>query len=150
MSSEGRAIVGEQVCARGGSHVRAPSVAWCVVMILMVKVTLRLVGFARTVAIVRAMTAHSESTTAVGRSLLHTAERSVAMAAALFPGRALCLEQSLTLYLVLRRRGVSVRFRLGAQPHPFEAHAWIEYKGEPLNDIAEHVDFYAPLPDVLP
>ncbi len=72
------------------------------------------------------------------------------MAAALFPGRALCLEQSLTLYVLLRLAGATVRLRLGVQAYPFGAHAWVEYLGRPLNDIEEHVAFFAPLPDVLP
>jgi hypothetical protein len=77
-------------------------------------------------------------------------EQAVAMAAALYPGRALCLEQSLALYDVLRRQGVSVSFRMGVQPHPFQAHAWIEHGGTPINDIAEHIKPFMRLPDVLP
>jgi hypothetical protein len=77
-------------------------------------------------------------------------EYAVAMAGALYPGRALCLEQSLALYYLLRRRGVAVKFRMGVQAHPFLAHAWIDYRGVPLNDVPEHVKQFVPLPDQLP
>jgi hypothetical protein len=78
------------------------------------------------------------------------AARSVAMAAALYPGRARCLEQSLVLYYLLRRRGVAVRYRQGVMPHPFQAHAWIEYDGEVITDVAEHAAQFSSLPDQLP
>lgn len=77
-------------------------------------------------------------------------ERAVAMAGALYPGRALCLEQSLVLYYLLRRQRVAVRYCQGIQPHPFEAHAWVEYEGKPLNDVAEHAKLFTRFPDQLP
>jgi hypothetical protein len=61
------------------------------------------------------------------------------MAAAFIPGRALCLEQSLALYVCLRRAGVAVGLRLGVQPYPFAAHAWVEYKGEPVGESWDRV-----------
>jgi hypothetical protein len=81
-------------------------------------------------------------------SILAT-EHSVAMAGALYPGRALCLEQSLVLYYILRRQGVAVRYRQGVIAFPFEAHAWIEYLGEVINDVPEHARRFVPLPDQL-
>ena len=72
------------------------------------------------------------------------------MAGALYPGRALCLEQSLALYYLLRRRGVPVRYCQGVQPYPFEAHAWVEYGGTPINDVIDHVTLFARFPDQLP
>jgi hypothetical protein len=76
-------------------------------------------------------------------------EHAVAMAGALYPGRALCLEQSLVLYYLMRRQGVAVNYCQGVQPYPFQAHAWIEYDGEPINDVAEHVKRFARLPEEL-
>ena len=75
----------------------------------------------------------------VDRALMTATVRAVATVAALYPGRARCLEQSMTLYWMFRRRGVGVRLRLGAQPYPFEAHAWIEYRGEPLSEDREQL-----------
>lgn len=81
---------------------------------------------------------------------VRTTERAVAMAGALYPGRALCLEQSLVLYYLLRRRGVAVTYCQGVIPRPFEAHAWVEYQGEVINDITEHAQLYGRLPRQLP
>jgi hypothetical protein len=75
-----------------------------------------------------------------------TAEK-VAFAAAFFPGRARCLEQSLALYGLLRRADVAVTFRLGVQAYPFAAHAWVEHCGEPVNEKRELLNSYVPLPD---
>jgi hypothetical protein len=69
-------------------------------------------------------------------------EYAVAMGAALFPGRAQCLERSLVLYDYLRCRGISAQMRLGIQRYPFMAHAWVEYRGEPINDVPEHVRIF--------
>ena len=54
------------------------------------------------------------------------------------------------LYYLLRKQGVAVQYCQGVQPHPFLAHAWIEYGGEPINDVPEHVTFFTRLPAQLP
>jgi hypothetical protein len=77
-------------------------------------------------------------------------EYAVAMAGAFYPGRAKCLEQSLTLYLLARRQGIAVRYCQAMQLYPFEAHAWIEYQGEVINDVPEHVKHFTKFPDQLP
>ena len=68
------------------------------------------------------------------------------MAALFYPGRARCLEQSLALYVLLRRRGVPAELKLGVQPYPFNAHAWVELNGSPLNERLETVRQFVPLP----
>lgn len=52
------------------------------------------------------------------------------------PLRPNCLERSLVLWWLLRRRGVPAELRIGArkQDAQFEAHAWVELAGEVLND----------------
>jgi transglutaminase-like putative cysteine protease len=72
------------------------------------------------------------------------------MAGALYLGRAKCLEQSLALYYLLRRQGVAVAYCQGVQPYPFRAHAWVEYRGQVINDVPEHARFFARLPEQLP
>jgi hypothetical protein len=76
---------------------------------------------------------------------LGVSERRVALACAFYPGRALCLERSWVLYYLLRHQGIDVRFATGVKVDPFGAHAWVEYQGVPLNDVAEHVALYARL-----
>lgn len=116
----------------------------------LVRLSLVLFGLGRTVRLIRHLGHGRATCTAHDAAMARRIEISVAKAAALFPGRALCLEQSLTLYTLLRRSSVPARLRLGVQAYPFAAHAWVEANGEPLNDIAEHIAFYAPLEDLLP
>jgi hypothetical protein len=39
-------------------------------------------------------------------------------------------------------------FRLGAQPHPFKAHAWVEYLGRPIHEDEERLKAFVPLPEI--
>jgi transglutaminase superfamily protein/coenzyme PQQ synthesis protein D (PqqD) len=126
-----------------------PSVAGCTLLLTLTKVLLRTVGFQATMRLIHDRTWQTALHTAVPEPVkLAATERAVATAAALYPGRALCLEQSVVLYYCLRRAGVAARFRLGYQPFPFAAHAWVECGGEPVNDVAEHVAWFTPLPDL--
>jgi hypothetical protein len=68
--------------------------------------------------------------------------------ATLVPWRAQCLEQSLMLYVWLRRRGIAADLRLGAQALPFAAHAWIEIDGRPINALPEFLLSLAPFPEL--
>ncbi|HJU64930.1 MAG TPA: lasso peptide biosynthesis B2 protein [Gemmatimonadaceae bacterium] len=111
-----------------------------------VKLILLTRGFARTRRLLERWSERSQSSVS-DRRLVERIEYSIALGAAFFPGRALCLEQSLALHFLLRRAGVESRLRLGVQPHPFAAHAWVELNGEPVNDVLEHIKHFTPLPD---
>lgn len=55
-----------------------------------------------------------------------------------------CLERSLVLWWLLRRRGIAADLRIGARKDSdrFEAHAWVEFDSQVLNDAnAEHRHF---------
>jgi hypothetical protein len=41
---------------------------------------------------------------------------------------------------------VDARLRLGVNPFPFQAHAWVEYRGIALNEDAELLRFYSTFP----
>jgi hypothetical protein len=69
------------------------------------------------------------------------------MAGVFYPGRARCLEQSLALYVLLRRRGVAAALRIGVQPYPFSAHAWVELNGVPLSERPEAIQQFVPIQD---
>ena len=45
-----------------------------------------------------------------------------------------CLPKALTMYYLLRRQGVPVKFCLGVKKYPFSAHSWVEYQGEIIDD----------------
>lgn len=73
---------------------------------------------------------------------LNASARAVVAAAILIPGRNECLEQSLALWYLLRRRGVGAELTFGMRQFPFGAHAWVTYKGEPLNEDREALRHY--------
>jgi hypothetical protein len=129
---------------------QTPSVFTCGVRILALKVALRVYGFGRVIKWIGSRVRSIPATAWVDAAAVKSAERAVATAAALYPGRALCLEQSLVLYYLLRRRGIAVTYRQGVMPHPFQAHAWIEYGGEVISDVPEHAKQFVRLPDQLP
>ena len=62
------------------------------------------------------------------------------------PSNPNCLERSMTLWWLLRRVGIDGELHIGArreQGSKFKAHAWVELRGEVLNDSAEIHDHYA-------
>lgn len=57
-----------------------------------------------------------------------------------------CLEESLTLWYLLRKQRIPVCLRMGVRKEneKFEAHAWVEYGGKALNqDEAVHQHYAA-------
>ena len=56
-----------------------------------------------------------------------------------------CLERSMTLWWLLRRRGIDGELHIGGRIEGgrFKAHAWVELRGEVLNDGAEVHQHYA-------
>jgi hypothetical protein len=72
--------------------------------------------------------------------------RRVATAAAFYPRRALCLEQSLAMYVALRRAGAPVVLRIGVRPVPFAAHAWVELDGKAVNEPQDFIGQLVPFP----
>ena len=56
-----------------------------------------------------------------------------------------CLERSLTLWWLLRRDGIDGELHIGARKEDgqLKAHAWVELRGEVLNDSPEIHNHYA-------
>lgn len=56
-----------------------------------------------------------------------------------------CLEESLTLWYLLRKQGIPACLRIGVRKENerFEAHAWVELRGEALNEPEELHRHYA-------
>ena len=63
----------------------------------------------------------------------------VAIAAGRGPIRTTCLRRSLLLWWLLRRDGIETVLRVGVNRDggTLHAHAWVEHRGEPLNDAAD-------------
>jgi hypothetical protein len=141
-------VVGARTRVTAERELRAPSVVATMLFFSALKVALKVAGFGRTWRWIRRRTEHVPIRSDVNLEAVAKAEYKVAMAAALYPGRALCLERSLTLYWYLRRQGVSVTYRMGVQMYPFMAHAWVEYRRQVINDVAEHVKLFLPIEGV--
>ena len=131
-------------------EIRVPSALWSGLMIAALKLSLRVRGYKRTIEWIRRRVESVPQRADVAPTVVKAAEWWVAMAAAFYPGRAECLERSLVLYYILRRQGVPVRYCHGVQPWPLISHAWVEYRGEVVNDVPERVNEFSRLPDQLP
>jgi hypothetical protein len=68
------------------------------------------------------------------------------------PIKGKCLSQSLVLWYLLNRQGILSELCIGVKkdedqlpfnPVNFNAHTWVEYQGEILNDMADVYDHYA-------
>ena len=131
-------------------EIRVPSVLQSGLMIAALKLSLRVRGYKRTIEWIRRRVESVPQRADVAPTVVKAAEWWVAMAAAFYPGRAECLERSLVLYYILRRQGVPVRYCHGVQPWPLISHAWVEYRGEVVNDVPERGNEFSRLPDQLP
>jgi hypothetical protein len=125
---------------------RAPSAMWCLLQIALVKLSLSVFGFGRTLARYEC-TPRGTAAGAPDDSLVDCTAHRVAAAAALYPGRALCLEQSLTLHRALRRRGIDSQLHFGvhADADPFRAHVWVEVDDCAVNEMSENMRVLTPL-----
>lgn len=66
--------------------------------------------------------------------------------------RATCLEKSLAIWSLLRRRGVAAQLRIGARNigGKFEAHAWVEHEGVAINEPENLHRHYATFDTAFP
>jgi len=71
----------------------------------------------------------------------------IRIAAAHGPFGATCLPQSMVLSRFLQRQGIGCDLRLGARAEngDFEAHAWVEVDGVPVNDTEDVRERFRPL-----
>lgn len=123
------------------------SVFLCMALIALAKLSLATVGFGRTLRWVRWHAERGPLALNCPGTMIEATERTVALAAAFYPGRAMCLERSIVLYDRLRRHGTDVQLRFGVRARPFGAHAWVAHAGRPINDSEEHVALYATMPE---
>jgi hypothetical protein len=113
-----------------------------------VKASVRLRGFKKTKQSLeerqRKKSARAAQTRTASEQVLRTS-RMVRAAAHWAIVRASCLEESLTLWHLLRKQGHAARLRIGVRKtaEKFEAHAWVEYEGVALNHMEEMHRHYA-------
>ena len=90
--------------------------------------------------------AQISAVSAVGPSTVRQVVDRVNRVATLAPFRAECLERSLTVAATLRRLGADATVRLAIRHFPFEAHAWTELAGTPINEADAVCALYEPFP----
>jgi hypothetical protein len=112
------------------------------------RIGLRLIGFrgwqAAIVRLTRAGTHRTDPADSVIVDSARAIARMALSAARHLPFRPNCLEQSLTLWWMLRKRGIAAELLAGARKEAgsFEAHAWVECGAAVLNDASgEHLHF---------
>jgi len=103
------------------------------------KVGLRALGLRRLLMAIGLWQRRLQSTAVDQSTTVHLLERAVSQVAALLPGRALCLEQSLVLYAAMTILRIPTAFRMGVRAYGFRAHAWVEYRGMPIAERAEEL-----------
>jgi hypothetical protein len=119
----------------------APSVAKAFCVIAAMDVASRLGGFHRGLALARWLGSDADGARdCVDPGLVEDTARAVITAAVFYPRRAMCLEQSLALFALLRRRGIDAEIRFGIQTLPFSAHAWVEVDGAPVNEKHDQIE----------
>ncbi len=124
---------------------RVPGALAAFGLLVLFDVVLRARGLQRTLGLARRLGAKAE-TGAWEPAWTELVGRRVAMAAAFYPRRALCLEQSLAMFVALRRAGAPAVLRIGVRPVPFAAHAWVEIDGIAVNEPQDFISQLVPFP----
>jgi hypothetical protein len=60
--------------------------------------------------------------------------RAIELAACFYWKPVLCLQRSVVMVAVLKKRGIGAKVVIGYRGEPFFAHAWVEVDGRVLND----------------
>lgn len=121
------------------------AVTTCIAQIAVAKLSLFALGFGRTLAWYEGTACPARSDVTADDRIIERVAHRVAVAAALYPGRARCLEQSLILSRALRRLGVDAKVRFGVHPYPFTAHSWVEAHGYAVNEMEDYLTMFTPL-----
>lgn len=128
---------------------REPSIVSCGIVLTTVTLVLRVAGLRRAIAFARVLGGrHQPAVASPDAGMMYRAARRMATVGAFYPGRAECLEQSLALLVLLRRRRIPVELKIGVERRPFTAHAWVEHDGRPINESAEYVGRLTPFPSL--
>lgn len=126
----------------------------------MIGLALRTAGYARTCRWLARPTARSQRMAPSARQASRdTVVAGVLLAARVLPWRPACLERSMALRYLLRRRGYAARLRIGVRKRgetaeessnstaAIEAHAWVEVDGEVVGDRADVDQRFLPFED---
>ena len=107
-----------------------------VLLLPLISVSLRLRGFAKTRAWLQKHFATPQLSKELYSICPKVTARMVRAASRYGLSHPTCLQESLALWCILGRQGVPCELRVGVRKHTdkFEAHAWVEHYGVPLNE----------------
>lgn len=131
------------------SPARLPSVVECMGRLLIVHLVLKTAGLSRMLRYLHRVKSRRLLRRLSEDTMTELSGR-VGRASVLYPFGAACLERSVCLLWITRRVGGDAVLKLGVQPFPFAAHAWVEHNGVPVNGSAEHVGMFKPLELIAP
>ena len=114
--------------------------------------SLRWRGFAATQESLRRRKSPAKKSSDPSNQDLELTVRMVKAAVSHSFGHPSCLEESLTLWWLLARRGITSDVRIGVrkQAEEFEAHAWVERDGIALNEPTAKHEHYAAFESEFP
>lgn len=126
-------------------------IARTLTLLALTRLGLRWLGFNRSYRLIARLSARPRSKDIPSESSIAHAHRAAATVTRINRDYALfgasCLEESLFLWGLLRRKGIPADFRIGVRTltGPFESHAWVELDGIALNDIDTVGQIYTPI-----
>jgi len=112
----------------------------------LISVSLRLRGFRKTqVSLQKYLSTSSKEDDSSVPGRVDLTVRMVRAAVRHSVGHPTCLEESLALWWLLGRQGITSELRIGVRKHheKFEAHAWVERAGTALNEPESLHEHYA-------
>ena len=117
------------------------------------RLSLACLGYARTTAMLRALSKGADRRPRAAEESLALARevaRAVAAGTRNAPGGANCLRRSLMLWWLLRRRRVPATLHIGVRKPEgdFQAHAWVRVGDTVLNDSRDVAERYAPFAEL--
>jgi Transglutaminase-like superfamily len=115
-------------------------------------VGLRVLGLQRWLVWVGARPLAARSASETSLEQVREWGRLVNAAAARPPYPRACLARSLVLLWLLRGRGVDARLRIGVRfiDRQLDAHAWVEWAGQPVNDRPDVGGTFADMGELVP
>jgi|SRR5215472_2892778 len=123
-----------------------------VVALPMISRSLRRKGFRATHARLRERLPAARPPEATDHQRIATTVRMVQAAVRHGLGKPACLQESLTIWWLLARQGISSDLRIGVRKKGvlFEAHAWVEREGVALNEAEARHTHYAAFDEDFP
>lgn len=121
-------------------------------MLLGIRLGLYILPFQTIVKLVNRFDHSDEIRVVQDRDYQERVARTVERASRRLLGENACLTQALTSQLILKRRGINARLRIGVQKNEqgiMQAHAWVENDGlVVIGGRAVDLKSYIPLPDL--